>query len=191
AILAAAGGLLLATARAEASRGEHSREAIGWSAAAVLIAALIPLAGLWRVRAPREDTLATVEVLDIGQGDAAWGSLGFGERGLIDAGPRDESRDSGELVIEPELRAEGSRRAPLAILSHAHLDHFGGFEWLARRRWIGTLFENGSDPRGAWRRDLRAAFRRSGGRLVPVWRDTTLALSRGARLELHRGLAAG
>src|SRR5262249_17285069 len=51
AILAAAGGLLLATARAEASRGEHSREAIGWSAAAVLIAALIPLAGLWRVRA--------------------------------------------------------------------------------------------------------------------------------------------
>src|SRR5262249_42756660 len=116
AILAAAGGLLLATARAEASRGEHSREAIGWSAAAVLIAALIPLAGLWRVSMPREDTLATVEVLDIGQGDAAWVSLGSGERVLIDAGPRDESRDSGELVIEPELRAEGSRRAPLAIL---------------------------------------------------------------------------
>jgi len=191
AILAAAGGLLLATARAEASRGERSRDAIRWSAAAVLIAAAIPLAGAWNARASSGDALATVEVMDVGQGDAAWVSLETGESILIDAGPRDDSRDSGELVIEPVLRAERSGRISRAILSHAHLDHFGGFEWLARRCWIGTLFENGSDPRGAWRRDLRASLRRSGGRLVPVWSDTTLALSGGARLELHRGLTAG
>jgi len=195
AILAAAGALLFATARAEASRGEPHGNAIRWSAAAVLLAALIPLAGMWTTRvagsATVADTLATVEVLDIGQGDAAWVRLGNGERILIDAGPRDESRDSGELVIEPELRAEHARRVPRAVLSHAHLDHFGGFDWLARRRWIGTLFENGSDPRGAWRRDLRADLRRNGGRLAPVWRDTTIAFAGGDRLELHRGLTDG
>ena len=191
AILAATGGLILATARAEASRGEGASDAIRWSAAAVLIAALIPLAGYWSARAPAEGAVATVEVLDIGQGDAAWARLHTGETILIDAGPRDESRNAGELTIEPALRAEGSSRAARAILSHAHLDHFGGFDWLARRRWIGTLFENGSDPRGEWRRDLSAALRRNGGRLAPVWRDTTLALSGGARLEIHRGLSAG
>lgn len=194
AILVASGGLLFATARAEGSRGERHGDAIRWSAVAVLVAALIPLAGMWTSRGPGHadsGTLATIEVLDIGQGDAAWVRYGRGEWILIDAGPRDESRDSGELVIEPELRAEHARRVPRAILSHAHLDHFGGFDWLARRRWIGTLFENGSDPRGAWRLDLCADLERNGGRLVPVWRDTTIALAGGDRVELHRGLTDG
>jgi competence protein ComEC len=130
-------------------------------------------------------------MLDVGQGDGTWVKLPAGGSFLVDAGPRDERRDSGESVIEPALRVEGAGRIANALLSHAHLDHFGGFEWLARRGWIGTLWENGRDRGGAWRRGLSRALRRHGGRAVGVQRDTTLALGGGASLTIERGIADG
>ena len=95
------------------------------------------------------------------------------------------------LVFEPALRAEGGERVGLAVLSHAHLDHFGGFPWLARRRWIGALIENGSDPSGAWRGPLRAALRQGGGRIVPLARDSSFGAAGEAAIEVIRGLETG
>ncbi|HEU4940099.1 MAG TPA: MBL fold metallo-hydrolase, partial [Candidatus Eisenbacteria bacterium] len=141
---------------------------------------------------PRAPAAPAIVMLDVGQGDGTWVSLPGGASLLVDAGPRDDRRDSGESVIEPALRAEGAGRITNALLSHAHLDHFGGFEWLARRGWIGTLWENGRDRRGAWRRGLSKALRRHRGRAVGVARDTTLALGAGtASLTILRGIADG
>jgi competence protein ComEC len=188
----AAGALLLALAGAasESCRGgRRSRSsAARLSAVALLVGAVVPFLPAW----PHTAAAPAIVMLDVGQGDGTWVSLPGGASLLVDAGPRDERRDSGESVIEPALRAEGAGRIANALLSHAHLDHFGGFEWLARRGWIGTLWENGRDRRGAWRRGLATALRRHGGRAVGVARDTTLALSEGtASLTSLRGIADG
>jgi len=180
--------LALAGAASESCRGGRRSRASAalWSAVALLVGALVPF-----VPSPREQGAAAIVMLDVGQGDATWVSLPGDASLLVDAGPRDERRDSGESVIEPALRAEGAGRVPTALLSHAHLDHFGGFEWLARRGWIGTLWENGRDRRGAWRRGLSRALRRHGGRAVGVSRDTTLMVGGGDSLTIDRGLADG
>jgi competence protein ComEC len=184
--------LLAAWARAEAARGGDPARASAarWSLGALALAALVPLAPRWP---PPEDSRveAVVLALDVGQGDATWIRLPGGESMLVDAGPADDARDAGALVIEPALRAEGGERVSLAILSHAHLDHFGGFAWLARRRWIGTLIENGSDSAGVWRVRLRAALRRGGGRLVPLSRDSSFAAADRSTIEVLRGLPTG
>ena len=184
--------LLAAWARAEAARGGDPPRgsAARWSLGALALAALVPLAPRWPGPAPSQEQ-AVVLSLDVGQGDATWIGLPGGESILVDAGPADDGRDAGELVIEPALRLEGRGRATVAILSHAHLDHFGGFAWLARRRWIGALIENGSDSSGAWRLRLRAALRRGGGRLVPLSRDSSLALPGRSTIEIMRGLESG
>ena len=184
--------LLAAWARAEAARGGDPARgsAARWSLGALAFAALVPLAPRWPEPAPSRGQ-AVVLSLDVGQGDATWVGLPGGESMLVDAGPADDARDAGELVIEAALRAEGRGRVGVAILSHAHLDHFGGFAWLARRRWIGTLIENGSDPSGAWRVRLRAALRRGGGRLVSITRDSSFALPGRSRIEVIRGLDSG
>ena len=191
-VAAALVALLAAWARAEAARGGDPPRASAakWSLGALALAALVPLAPRWPEPAPSQEQ-AVVLSLDVGQGDATWVALPGGASMLVDAGPADEARDAGELVIEPALRAEGRGRTAVAILSHAHLDHFGGFAWLARRRWVGALIENGSDPSGAWRVPLRAAHRRGRGRLVPLARDSSFTLPGPSTVEVLRGLDSG
>ena len=181
--------LALAGAASESCRGGRRSRASAacWSLVALLVGALVPFVPSWQ----RASTAPAIVMLDVGQGDGTWVKLPGGGSLLVDAGPRDERRDSGESVIEPALRVEGAERIANGLLSHAHLDHFGGFEWLARRGWIGTLWENGRDRRGAWRRGLSRALGRHGGRAVGVQRDTTLALHGGASLTIERGIADG
>ncbi|HEX7079227.1 MAG TPA: MBL fold metallo-hydrolase, partial [Candidatus Eisenbacteria bacterium] len=145
--------------------------------------------------------------LDVGQGDAVVARTAEGAAFLVDAGPSDDSRDAGRAAVEPALRAEGISTVSLAILSHAHRDHYGGLAWLARRGWIATLAENGSDPRGAWRGPIDEGLRRAGAARVVIARDTvfvrggvSIALrappglgddpGRGNALENNRSIAA-
>jgi len=64
--------------------------------------------------------------LDVGQGDALLVSTGRGRWILIDAGPVDARGDAGRRVVLPYLLRRGVRRLTLAVVSHAHRDHFGG-----------------------------------------------------------------
>ncbi len=191
-VAAALLALLVAWARAEAARGGDPARASAarWSVAALVVAALVPLASVWSTPAASQGP-AVVLALDVGQGDATWVALPGGGSMLVDAGPADEERDAGKLVVEPALRAEGRGRTTVAVLSHAHLDHFGGFAWLARRRWVATLIENGSDPSGVWRAPLREALHRGGGRLAPLSRDSSFSVAGRSTLAVVRGLEGG
>jgi competence ComEA-like helix-hairpin-helix protein len=73
---------------------------------------------------PRRGTSATVEVLDVGQGDSILIRPPEGRTALIDAGP--SSR-----VVEL-LKPRGIRSLDLVVVSHHYADHYGGMEAVIR-----------------------------------------------------------
>jgi competence protein ComEC len=87
-----------------------------------LLVALALSAPAWgQERGPvRGTAVATVEVLDVGQGDAILIRSPEGKTALVDAGP---SRDVVTL-----LRSRGVTAIDLVVVSHHHLDHYGGMD---------------------------------------------------------------
>ncbi|MGH7590508.1 MAG: ComEC/Rec2 family competence protein, partial [Gemmatimonadales bacterium] len=62
---------------------------------------------------------------------------------LVDAGPRFGGRDAGRSVVAPFLVQSGVDRLDAVILSHAHLDHFGGIPAVLDRVPSALLLEPG------------------------------------------------
>lgn len=86
------------------------------------------------------DELLKVRFLDVGYGDAILIRFPDGKHGMIDAGA---SEFSTEIIAT--LRRLGVARLDFAVITHAHLDHFGGFNDIRRHFEIGHLYLN-SDP---------------------------------------------
>ena len=93
-------------------------------AALALVGILVCLAVFWgfgRSRLPRPSASsgrATVEFLDVGQGDAILIRSPEGKSALVDAGPS-------RRVVD-QLRERGVRSLDLVVVSHHHIDHYGG-----------------------------------------------------------------
>ncbi len=94
--------------------------------------------------------------LDVGQGDATVVRTRRGHWILIDAGPgpafattprgfRADPRygDAGRATIVPFLRARGVRNVELFVLSHPHLDHFGGIAAVLDRFRVRRVLDAG------------------------------------------------
>ena len=135
-----------------------------------------------------------VRVLDVGQGDATYITNG-GSRVFIDGGP-DEVR-FGHLLDSLGVHDD---TVDAVILSHAHLDHYGGLRELfrtSRHITVRAFFENEDAAEASSLDELRdsIAARVADGSLV--YHDTddpcgdgravcTLALRGGAVLEVFR-----
>ena len=63
----------------------------------------------------------TLDVLDVGQGDALLIETSDGKRVLIDAGPK-------KHVVRDMLKARNITTIDLAVSTHPHADHIGGME---------------------------------------------------------------
>ena len=66
------------------------------------------------------DKTATIDFLDVGQGDAILIRSPEGKRALIDAGPSKE--------IVRLIRERGVKSIDLVVVSHHHADHYGGMD---------------------------------------------------------------
>jgi beta-lactamase superfamily II metal-dependent hydrolase len=101
---------------------------------------LVALA-LWSsvVVRPAATGLLTVSVLDVGQGDAILASTPLGHQVLVDAGP------TGDVVTELDRALPLTHRSiDLAVVSHNHSDHIGGFDAVARHLPIRELWLSGA-----------------------------------------------
>jgi len=125
------------------------------------------------------DGALEVKVMDVGQGD---GIVIFGPTGIVavmDAGP-----GSGGLKIADELRSRGIRKIDYAILSHAHLDHLGGFLRLMEKVDIGEIIDPAFPHTGkTYKRFLKQVEAR-GVKYTVARRGMEISLGPGVRLTL-------
>lgn len=117
------------------------------SAAALLLIVAVLWAGiLWPDR--RE---LVITVVDVGQGACALIETPGGTAILVDAGGAPSFRGNpsiiGEKVVLPFLRSRGIRKLDLAVITHAHEDHFGGFMALVEAIGIDKMLIS-PDPDG-------------------------------------------
>jgi competence protein ComEC len=113
-----------------------------WVFAGALLALFALELRLRHVEAPRGGLRVTF--LDVGQGDAALVDLPDGRLMLIDAGGNPGGGpDPGERALLPLLAARRRERIDLAVLTHPHPDHYGGFHALVDRIPIGELWDSG------------------------------------------------
>jgi competence protein ComEC len=147
--LAAWAALLAAAALARSPVRRRRGLAIGAAAAAILVGSW-----LWRSEiAPARRADLRVTFVDVGQGDAAVIELPGGGVWLIDAGglpfslPTSDADAARRLVESPGREAVARtlahrriRRIDLAILSHAHPDHYRGLGPVGRSVAIDELW---------------------------------------------------
>jgi beta-lactamase superfamily II metal-dependent hydrolase len=85
----------------------------------------------------RLSRVASIEFLDVGQGDAILIRSPEGKTALVDAGPHRE------LAVDL-LRRRGVTSLDLVVLSHHHADHYGGMAEVIRRFRPRVFVDNGS-----------------------------------------------
>ncbi len=147
--------------------------------------ALLLLTAPHAMEACRASQGVRLELLDVGQGQAALIELPGGGRVLVDAGGFHSDRfDSGRAIVGPWL-ARG--RAPVlerAVLSHPDLDHSRGLSFLLERFQVGAVLFNGDWPEGGDRERLTSALETSGAPLETLAAGDELELGHGLVLEV-------
>lgn len=133
-----------------------------------------------------------VTYLYVGQGDAILIEAP-GQTLLIDAGPRqvqgDQVWDAGTQHILPYLRRRGIRQIDQAILSHAHLDHFGGFSGLLAEIPIQSFWVPAQSPVSGSYLELLRRIQLKGSQLKSPRQGERLALGPDLNLTFWQGLA--
>jgi len=130
-----------------------------WRLPAALACVLLPHLRLMAERAPEWWTL------DVGQGDAGVYRSAAGKWLVVDVGPAFADYSAAEAVVAPFLRRRNARDVHL-LLSHGHLDHYGGAGWLIRQGDVGHVYVARADSGRAWTRPLVAAASSSGATWV-------------------------
>lgn len=116
--------------------GEGCRRA-GWAVTAGIWLALVTgLSG-------RGYPGLSIHFLDVGQGDAIALRTPHGHWVLVDAGPVRGNRDAGERVVAPFLKRQGASGVALMVVTHSHLDHFGGAPAIMERFPVGAVLDAG------------------------------------------------
>lgn len=84
-----------------------------------------------------------ITFLDVGQGDCSVIHTPDNKVILVDCGRTSFVSNSGERIIAPYLRRNGISKIDLLIITHLHLDHIGGINYLLENFEIGKIIESG------------------------------------------------
>ncbi len=92
-------------------------------------------------------------VMDVGQGDSILIRTPAKHAILVDAGPKSERFDAGEKIVFPYLLHRGIKNLDALLLTHEHLDHTGGADFLLdnlKVDWVGVPQLGGALSNGEW-----------------------------------------
>lgn len=113
------------------------RPLVGAGAAAC--AGLLPIVGM--AVAPGNGRALEIHMIDVGQGDAVALRSPAGRWLLVDAGPVSERYDAGKQQVAPYLLRHGAASLAAVLISHPHLDHFGGLRAIAERLRVDAIVD--------------------------------------------------
>ncbi len=155
---------------------------------ALLLSAPVLSAGLQFQRA----CPVKVTYLSVGQGDATLIQTPD-QVILIDAGPRwkkanGEFDDAGKRAILPFLQQAGIKQIDLAILSHAHLDHYGGFFSIAEAVPIRQFVAAPDQGDSSQYQGLLKRLTQHGTQVIAPANGSLLALNSQTRLVFWQAL---
>lgn len=84
-----------------------------------------------------------VSFIDVGAGDSILVEFPGGETMLIDGGGKSRTFDMGRTVVAPYLWNRNIRKLDYVVMTHPHLDHFGGLIYIMENFETGRLLHNG------------------------------------------------
>ncbi len=116
-----------------------------------------------------------VHFIPVGQGDSTFVEFPDGTTMLVDAGGTQMGQDPGLHRVLPYLKSLGIRRIDYVIVSHAHQDHFGGFQALVRPFRPRNFIYDTSEHSPALIK-LAKNMQESGSELVPIDNFTNIPL---------------
>ncbi|TNE44497.1 MAG: DNA internalization-related competence protein ComEC/Rec2 [Deltaproteobacteria bacterium] len=136
----------------------------------------ITLLGIGVLQPASPPGVLQVQFLDVGQGDAALVRFPKGTTMLVDAGGAAYGQwDVGARVLLPTLRHLRVSHIDIAVLSHPHPDHFGGFAAVAEHLPIREFWHTGLSSRHPSFRKLVGVLKK---KAVPMrWFDRSLLVS--------------
>ncbi len=88
----------------------------------------------------------TVTMLDVGQGDAIIVEFPNGKTLLVDAGPKIWHYDAGEKIVSRFLKRRGFSSLDAVLISHPHMDHFGGLQSVFLNVNVARIIEGLAPP---------------------------------------------
>ena len=92
---------------------------------------------------PLFDARVQIHMIDVGQGDAFAIRSPRGRWLLVDAGPSSANFDAGKAQIVPFLLHHQAGRIEAIVLSHPHLDHFGGARAIEQLLPVSAIVDPG------------------------------------------------
>ena len=117
-----------------------------------------------------------IHMIDVGQGDGMAVRTPRGRWIIVDAGPASPTFDAGEKRVVPYLLRRGVRTIDAMIITHPHLDHFGGARALIEMLHVQAVYDPGVAVANSGYDDLLETAARHGTQ----WRT----VRDGTRLEI-------
>lgn len=84
-----------------------------------------------------------ITFLDVGHGAAIFIQFPKGGTMLVDAGAKSPDRDKGKEIVMPYIWYEGKNRVDCMVITHGHVDHFGGASAVINRANVRSFLYNG------------------------------------------------
>ena len=132
--------------------------------------------GLWYLMLSAMAGVATVDILDIGQGDAILIRSPEGKSVLIDGG-------TGKVDVVPMLRERGISELSMIVGTHAHADHIGGIDEVLEAIPVKVYLDNGMPHTTKTYEKVMALIEQKEIRYIEGKRDQEFNL--GSEVKLH------
>jgi competence protein ComEC len=155
---------------------------------AILVFSAIVTIVIWvGILFPREQPL-TITFIDVGQGASALVEAPCGAVILIDAGGEPAYKNDpgavGEKVVLPFLRYKGVNKIDLAIITHPHEDHFGGFIPLLDAICINQLLLSPVSGESCYYTDLLEKAKNGGTEIITGYTGQSWNCGSGLQIDI-------